>query len=576
MLPENIRPNKKLLLLAAAGIVFLSGVSTVYLNRHGIAHHLKTFRAERLTAKSLIAGESGDWKEAERIAIAAYQLDPGSIETLRQAFTACANTSSGSILQVSRSLFAHPKATLDDKTRTMAFFVVVGDVVTFQQMYASLPDEERNAAPVMDIRTRYLAKRGRYKEALKELNRLENKRESADDRLLRARILIHLTDRRDTNLAEAQQLIHELFVSEKEAPSLSIEAFLLLYQIPEAARDTRRFATCRRRLETLNAPEPIPVEQDLLATEIESLLGKSPPEKIVTNAITKWEKTEPVALCRWLLKWKNPRHAREVLERTGFDQSPDSYRIYIQTLLMLRDWEKAESLLKSSPSFVRQFEVYAYRAAIAGAQSENAIAGLRWERSLELASLSRGRDDLLQLARLAADSENAAICQRAVTEILMRRSAIPLAAEDLTFYYSCLAKNDRALSLLSTSKSLLKNEPGNPILVNNVAWLEILTGSFDPAMLPKLQNLVETRPGDLALKSTLALALCETDKPEEALRILTPSEATDFTHTDAAVLCLALRLTEKSKEAASLITRIDWSSMIPAERAYFQAALLPR
>ena len=79
-----------------------------YIKREGIKYHVNSWRASGLLEDSIKSSKEEDWKEAERLAFAAWQLNEGNYETLKQLYLASRAQSSRYILAASRMLFTHP------------------------------------------------------------------------------------------------------------------------------------------------------------------------------------------------------------------------------------------------------------------------------------------------------------------------------------------------------------------------------------------------------------------------------------------------------------------------------------
>ena len=93
--------NLLITLCALGGILLGLGILG-FVKRDGIAHRFHEWRSASLLEDSLAASTEGEWEEAERLAMAAWQLREGDIAVLRQWFAAARQDRSRNLLVTSR------------------------------------------------------------------------------------------------------------------------------------------------------------------------------------------------------------------------------------------------------------------------------------------------------------------------------------------------------------------------------------------------------------------------------------------------------------------------------------------
>ena len=242
--------------------------------------------------------------------------------------------------------------------------------------------------------------------------------------------------------------------------------------------------------------------------------------------------------------------------------------------------EKAEALLREAPDGLNPSTMYSLQAIVAAANGKAANSANWWERAMRQAKLASGRNDLMSVARLAASMGNEKVRIEAVTEALQRPSLVPIPAADVSFIFSHLVDEGADQDLLEISLGMLRREPNNPLLVNNVAWLTLMNGRSAAGLKEKLAEFVEKFPSVAARRTTLALSYYREGKRENAVRVLRewlegadPKSLSVLSDTDIAVIRM-IDPTLVSSVSRERLRDPDFSNMMAIERDFFEAALL--
>ena len=203
-------------------------------------------------------------------------------------------------------------------------------------------------------------------------------------------------------------------------------------------------------------------------------------------------------------------------------EDPELLPLVVQAFVLEDRCDRALSLLDHAHRSTDPVALFSLRAMIESRLGKTTESNQNWSRATRYAELASGRDSLLRLSKLAVLGGNTGVRDLALTEALKRTSAQTLASTDVAFLYPTLAENDRDEDLLRISMGLLESQPGNPQLLNNVVWLELLRGRIDEGRVEKLAACVEAFPTIGHLRTTFALAQIHSGKAREALETLAP------------------------------------------------------
>jgi len=533
-------------------------------------------RADAHLSNAYAAGESGDWKQSERLSLAAWQLKEGDSQILRQLFLSARELKSRHLLIAAGALFDHPEATSEDRLEVLELHLQMGDYVSLKHLLTQLSAEELEQPAAKHIGIRFFLARQDGIRVLALTEKLLAIRSGAIDRLLAAEVYATVPTRDHESQAKAQEIIFDLFLNHED-PSLSLAAFSLLSKIDTSLWQADFLATVADRLTALKAQEiTIPVAVELLGLEVAMALSPQSKEPLFKVVIDTFGKSHPLEVGSWLMKLNRPELVESLLTAESASVADASSLLFLNSLITQEKWEAAAQFISQPHPAIPPVTVMSLRAIISAGLGQDANAKSYWDRALDHAMLAGGRSSLIELARFASSEGDAEIRNRALTEALKRPASINLPAEDVSFLFAHLSKSDESESLLTISRNLLKSEPNNPVLINNVTWLELVSGRIPRSAA--ISALVAKHPDIRALRSTLTLALLAEGHHEAALEAVAPLLANgigsrELSPTDHAVIALAYQRNGESLLAASAKAKIDWSRLMTVERRFFNEAL---
>ncbi|MEM1443090.1 MAG: hypothetical protein AAGF67_12160 [Verrucomicrobiota bacterium] len=542
--------------------------------REGIMHRINHARADAHLTNAQEAGENGDWKTSERLSLAAWQLKEGDSDILRQLFLSARELKSRHLLIAAGALFDHPESKGEDRLSVLSLHLSMGDYVKLQELLPRLTESELDNPDAMHIGIRFYLARKDGERALALTRKLLETRTNPGDQLLAAEVYASVPTQGQRSQIESQEIIRELFLEGADT-TVGLAAFALLSQIDPAIWRHDLLKEVKSRIRVLEASEMvIPVPVKLLATEVAMRLDPSQTELLFETTIQGFQDSHPIELGDWLLRKNRSDLVFSYLTEENAKRSASGSRLYLDALFAVEAWEKASRFLSQPHPGIPPMVVMALRAVTADQLNRGANSRSLWERAFDHASLSSGRSSLIELARIASRYEEKTIRNRALTEALKRPSSINLAMEDVSFLFSYLFEADESGNLLAISRNLLRSEPTNPVLLNNVAWLNLVSGGS--ASSSTLSLLVEKHPEIYALRSTLALSLLAEGSEKEALTAVTPLldlELKSLSPAARAVIALVHHRGGDSEIASEARTSIPWDELLTVERRFFTEAL---
>lgn len=518
----------------------------------------------------------GDWKRSERLCLAAWQLKEGDPDILRQLFVSARELKSKYLLIAGGALFDHPESSPKDRLTILDLHLQMGDYVSLKQMLTQLREEELKTPAAKHIGIRFFLARNDGLRALALTDRLLTLQQDPVDLLLAAEVYARVPTLDHASQDKAQDIIFDLFLHGEDS-SVSLAAFSLISKIEKSFWKKPPLFSVETRLASLrNEGIPVPLPVELLGTEVAMHLNPDLEEPLLEKAIATYGKSDPITLGHWFLQLNRPDLVEVLLSSEVASQSARASRLLISSLIDQKKWEPAARFLSQPHPEIPPTVLMSLRAVISQGLGQEANANAHWERAFDHAKLAAGRSGLIELARAADAAGKKTVLNRALTEALKRPSGISLATEDIAFLFAHLSASDESDDLLSISRNLLHSEPSNPVLINNVTWLELVHGRT-PRSSP-IGALVAKHPDISALRSTWTLALLSEGRNEEALGVVAPLVASgigspDLSPTDHAVIALAHQRNGINDLAASAKAAIDWDTLMTVERRFFNEAL---
>jgi len=597
-------------------LVLLLALGTVFFAAHPIAGAIKGWQARRHAARVPVLLDEGEWNEAEKEAIAAYQLRPSEPEAVRAVARFLARARNPQALGFWKNLRNVSKLTREDLRDEATIALVAGETeraaAAIEQLLANGGKE---ASPHDWLLGAELALRnGAPDEVQAKLRKIFDTSAASDREQLQAAVL----ELRAANVnggsidqqrqADAWSRIIKLAHGKSDT---ALDALLLLAQralslTPSTINDQP--STLSSGLppnELIAALENHPlakVPHKLLALDLQMQADPAKKNALIDRAIQDWKDTDATSLTA-LAKWLNSKgeHQRE-LDTIPLDKALQNRELFLQhvdALGGLARWSEIKQLLEYErfpldPVIQRMYLARCYVQLGEKTASEN-----NWKRAVEVAS-----SDVQKLVTLGDYAEkngaldiaetayNSAAAQMPKLRIAQEgRLRVAQAHLDTKKIHAVLAEmlniwpNDTAIQNdeAYTRLLLLPNSTGGTSSVSSQKVRDATEGipptnastSAELIAIEHLaEKLVQREPASLPHRTLLALARLRFGLPASALDaygIDVPHKAR--TASAVAVRCAALMANGRIDEAKSLIAELQRDQLLPEERALIDSLL---
>jgi hypothetical protein len=551
--------------------------------------YAKFWRAKRLIAASIEAGQRGDSAEEMRRLREAYVLFPGSPVTLRAAARYCEKKSDSTALPLYERLLATRDATADDKVRACRLALMTGKHDLARSWLESLRDDPatRELPTVQSLDAERLAIEQSWEPAI-ALARQAVARAPAGgpEALVLASLLLRRAERtpaeqRAPMQREAVELLGSLAKLATESGAQALTALATLARQPAAAS---AFAG-RDVTPWLSAADTNPSATPRLRTMAWDLaLAARPndPKSVYSGFVARFRNSdlpEQLEAARWLNQ--HGQFAESLQLSTPQKQtSSDWYLVHLDALAATGDWKGVLASLESgkgNPGRIADALRALFILRARGELRQPVDKAEAWREIQILAQKESTRDQLYiaQYAeRMRQPGEAAAIYRRLIElpagEMLLGQALTR--EEKLTCYLGLIrAMPDTAPAseVRPLFDKLRAEYPELEEAANDAIYLQLLTGDVKPAMRAELTRLLDRSPALLAYRTTLALLELRAGDPAAAAKVYDGWQIDWNTAQDRfkAVRVAVLTAAGRADEAAALRETIAASRLRPEEAA---------
>jgi tetratricopeptide (TPR) repeat protein len=556
---------RRLILIAALLIALVAGV---WFARRPIVAAAKEWRANSLLTRAEEAADEKRARESIQLAMAAWQLGPKKIETLRRLVAHGREVGSPDLSAVTLVLFFHDDHEGADHADILKWTLDRGDPTFFDQLFPNL-DETAKAGPQMRfLHARKLALQGRLLEAIEEARALDGDGDgelAAEVSLLLANLLPRLAG----NPVAAQQAKERLVtLLGHDDDEIALRAWRSLAVLPPAMRDPGIDLDPEAWLADRSG---VMAGDRVFARRV--LVGRLAPEERVAamKELTAdlLEDAEAVSwVVRWFLETGNGPQLLELPEKS-FLADTSLFSARLQVLLESAKFEEAEAWLDEAPEGFPESVSGSLRAVFARRAGRSSEALSAWRRVIERASSLQIYGDCLSALRIAEKfGETEAASDVAEVILNLPPSRLP-ASESLEFLEAHFS--DRLDDWLNFWRGIARSRPGDVFAVEQVAFLELLKPEeVDSAIvLERTAQLLKRFPAAPRFRATHSLWLLSEGRDSEALGILREADINwnEVDSASRAVYVIALHRTGSVDEARALEAGIRWEGVGPIRRS---------
>lgn len=553
----------RLILVAALLIALVAGV---WFARRPIVAAAKEWRANSLLTRAEEAADEKRGRESIQLAMAAWQLSPKKIETLRRLVEHGREVGLPDLSAITLVLFFHDDHEGADRADILKWTLDRGDPTFFDQLFPNL-DETARAEPQMRfLHARKLALQGRLLEAIEEARALDGEGElEAEVSLLLANLLPRLAGNPVAVQQAKERLVTLLGHDDDE---IALRAWRSLAVLPPAMRDPGVDLDPETWLADrsgVTAGDRVFARRVL----VERLAPAERPAAMKELTADLLEDAEAVSwVVRWFLETGNGPQLLELPEK-AFLGDAALFSARLQVLLESAKFEEAETWLDQAPEGFPESVAGSLRAVFARRAGRSSEALSAWRRVIERASSLQIYGDCLSVLRIAEKFGETEAASDVVEVILnLPPNRLP-ASESLEYLEAHFP--DRLDDWLNFWRGIVRSRPGDVFAVEQVAFLELLKPEeVDSAIvIERTAQLLKRFPAAPRFRATHSLWLLSEGRDSEALEILREADI-NWNEADSAsraVYVIALHRTGSVDEARALESGIRWEGVGPIRRS---------
>ena len=570
------------LVVVIGGAVLLLNARTLY----GLA---KTWRAERLIARSEDAGRRGDDAEEFRLLREAYIVYPGQPLTLRAVARYHERRGEGAAMMLYERLLETQSATTDDSIRACRVALLGGNAELGRKMLGELRQKEemRNRPEVLTLEAQLLALDGSWDAAINMARKsVSQQADHASEDLVLASLLSRAAERApeaaQTRMrTEAIDLLANLVNRPEQAGIEAISALVSLARQPAAApllagRKVSAWVDAAAQHAKSNP------RLRVAAWDLRLAATPSDSDNIFREFLAKWRGAaaqDQLEAARWLNQRGKPAMSLE-LSAPQQDSSAEWLLVHLDSLAATNRWDTVLERLKSPSGQAAKLQgtlraLFALRARTELKQSFDRADAWRDIQILARNETVHDRLYVAQYAERTGEREQAAIIYRHILEKKGTAATfdLGLSNEEKLACHSGLiratSETAPAAEVLPLLEAMSADFPGMSEATNDAIYLRLLTGDHNQQMPERLAPLLQKNPALLAFRTTMALYELRAGQPNAAAKLYEGWQIDWATAPDRfkAVRVAILNATGHADDAQALRASIDPKKLRPEEAA---------
>lgn len=495
---------------AFLAILALLGVAGLMVARP-LYRKLKNRRAHDLVQVARGYEGRGDWEQVGQLAKTAFGLAPNDPQVLRLCAEYLTRYKSAEALLYWQLLEDSGEATRADRLAFGRFALQFGRAGQAFELAGKILAVATNDAPGLMLRAMAGRQERRMTEAVGAARRLVEVGQDPDDAALLLSGLL-LERGRPDDVREGEKLLWGLAL---RAGPLQAGAIEILARRPALRRDELRLL--RRTAEAVRTNR---LELRLTSLELEQRLNPQlTPEQVGRQALAlrtpELAAKDRARLAGWLLQRRQPGLVLELVPDAEARRDFDLIQSRLQALSNLGRWEEVQALVADEtvliPGMVRDL----YRATLAQrtGRQEEVLTFLKGAAG----QVTRNPDAQLLVATYAESLGEPGYAAELLGQVMGHAAFVRRVSPALL---RLVPQVDDELPLLAALKRLLEFNPGDLLLRNELAWLNLTSGRDLDEARATAEELVRQRPQDLRYLATLGLAQVRQNQADAALTTL--------------------------------------------------------
>lgn len=551
--------------LLIIGVLLLALLAGLWFARRPIIDGVKEWRVNSLLSKAESAKQEGEDRAAIQSAMAAWQLGPKKIETLRRLMVFGRESGFPELAALTLLVFFHENHLPSDREDILKWSLDRGDAAFFDQLYPNLGEAAKTQPSMRLLFARKLAMQGRLLEAVEEAREIETSGALPTDvSLLLAEILPRLPGN-PVAATQARERILALIQNPDE--TIALRAWRLLPLLPVGQRDPGPDFDPVSWV----ASKPGATAADRVAAR--RLLVERLPEAQRSEALKQQGKellSDPAAvpyLVRWMLETGNGAQLLE-FPQSALLGDVTVYSARLQVLLEMNRLDEAKEWLKKAPKDFPETIAGSLEAVFLRREGRTSESISAWQRVLDRATNLQVYSDLVSILRVAERFQDESAAKNAVEAIVaLPPNRLP-ASEALEFLEPRF--DGRREAWLEFWRGVLQFRPGDAVAAEQVSFLELgdPSSADAAAALERTGKALQRFPAVPRFRATHALWLVHENRNEEALKLLREAGLNWNEAEPIARVAYALALFRSGErgEAQSLVSGIPWNRVYPVRR----------
>ncbi len=560
---------RKLILQWTVGLTLLAVAAVggfAYKERERIRRKIDTWRVNGLVEKAATLRDQGNVGEAHEVALAAQRLNRASYPALELLYRTGIEIESDSLAATAAALFLHHASDRDDKLEALETLLDLEQYSQFAELFRRIPNEHRTDADAWYLEGRFFQEVGERRKA-RELVEAYFDSGGEDDRLRLLEIELLLNPDAGPSSREKGQrkLARRLELGGAEAA----EALHLLWDYPVDFIRSELFHPVL--VATFQSMPGAGVREQLALTNIELARAPRSPERterLIREAMTKHGKEAPEDVAIWLAGLKRPRLVLEVLDEEAGMASITAYDVRLRALGEVHGIDAAEEWLADPHPDSIPVLVSTARAKIAIARDEPIAVINHLREAMSEAGRENTRRAFLNIFAFAVDFGRVDYASEALAEAAQRPGPSFPRLEEVWPQVRYLSERGDFPALRAIFQAIAVAQPDHPIVLNNLAYANLVLGENEEAAVERSRALVAERPEVMGFRTTLAFGLMMQGEWEEAWAVLEESEFSidQVSAAGGVIYALALEKQGRIEEAQAVREALEWSELSNAEQ----------
>jgi tetratricopeptide (TPR) repeat protein len=529
--------------------------------------YARGWRSRRLAAAAEESLARGKYQKAFETAQSAYYLNPGEASAIR-AVAHVLDTAGkpADALSFWCALAGLPDAAFEDRQAVAEDQLRIGALEESAKTVASLLAEHPKSASILRLAGRLKAAQGRIPEGLARVREsLAIDPQNPEGRLLAATLLAQ-----SGSEAERKAALESLWqLSADPGPAgLGALEMLTMWRDFPADRTGELISRLRER--------PSPDERlRLLALDVALNTQPDQKEQILDSVVSEYaRKNEDTRrqLGVWLSNHGAPERALILLPQEESFGRKDLILVHLDALASLNRWAEVRQLLERKGVPLEEVYRQVFLARCATQEGDASETEAHWRRARTEAG---SEPNLLRFvgdyAERAGELGQAELVYRA----LARNATGGRPPYDALL--RVVSRRGNTSAMRDVLADMNKQFPGDPAIENDLAYFNLLLGREVEAARQTAEQLRTTAPGNLAHRTTLALAFCRLNEPTAALQayegLTIPWD--QVSPAQRAIHAAAIGLAGDENNAKSEAALLSLDSLRPEERKLLEPWIQP-